>query len=68
MHEFWDDYVKPKHGKKQNFFYMATDSFIVYIKAKDVYIYTTKEVKTRFYISNYGLERTLPKKLKNVLD
>ena len=47
---------------------MDTDSFIIYIKAEDVYIYITKEVKTRFCISNYGLERTLPKKLKNLFD
>ena len=32
MHEFWCDYVEPKHVKKAKLCYMDTDSFIVYIK------------------------------------
>ena len=32
MHEFWYDYVKPKHGEKEKLCYMNTDSFIAYIK------------------------------------
>ena len=32
MHEFWYDYVKPKHGEKGKLCYMNTDSFIAYIK------------------------------------
>ena len=32
MHEFWYDYVEPKHVKKAKLCYIDTDSFIVYIK------------------------------------
>ena len=32
MYEFWYDYVKLKYGEKAKFWYMDTDSFIVYIK------------------------------------
>ena len=32
MYEFWYNYVKPKYVEKTNFFYMDTDSFIVWIK------------------------------------
>ena len=36
MHEFWYDYVKPKHGEKAKLCYMDTDSFIVYIKTENI--------------------------------
>ena len=29
MHEFWNDYVEPKFGKKAKLCYTDTDSFIV---------------------------------------
>ena len=35
MHEFWYDYIKPKHGEKAKSCYMDTDNFIVQIKTKD---------------------------------
>ena len=37
MYEFWYDYVKPNYGEKTKLCYMDTDSFIVYIKAEDIY-------------------------------
>ena len=37
MHEFWDDYVKPKYGEKAKLRYMGTDSFIVYKQKDDIY-------------------------------
>ena len=40
---------------------MDTDSFIVYIKADDIYKDIAEDVETRFDISNYELDRTLPK-------
>ena len=40
---------------------MDTDSFIVYIKAEDIYLDITKDVETRFNTSNYELGRPLPK-------
>ena len=36
MHEFWYDYIKPKHDEKAKLCYMYPDSFIVYIKTDDI--------------------------------
>ena len=66
MYEFWYDYVKPKYHEKVKLCYMDTDSFIVYIKTKDIYKDFAEDVETRFDTSNYELEcnstgRPLPK-------
>ena len=37
IHEYWYDYLKPKHRKKVRLCYMDTDSFIVYVKSVDIY-------------------------------
>ena len=62
MSKFWYDYVKPKYVEKANLYYMDTDSFTVYIKADDIYKDIAKDVETRFDISNYELNRPLPKR------
>ena len=62
MHAFWYNYVKPKHGEKARLCYMDTDSFIVYIKTEDLYVYIAKDVETRFDTSNYELDRSLLKR------
>ena len=54
MYKFWYDYVK----------LMDTDSFIVYIKADDIYKDITDNVETRFDTSSYELDRPL-QKIKN---
>ena len=47
---------------------MDTDSFIVYIKIDVIYKDIAEDVETRFYTSNYKLDRPLPKgKNKNVI-
>ena len=61
MCEFEYDYVKPKQGEKAKFCFMDTDSFIVCIKADDIYKGIGENVETRFYISSYELDRPLPK-------
>ena len=62
MHEFWYDYVKPKYGEKVKLSTCVnTDSFIVYVKTEDISIDIAKDVETRFYISNYELDRPWPK-------
>ena len=38
MCEFWYDYVKPHFGEKLKLYLVDTDSFIVYIKTKDIHI------------------------------
>ena len=40
---------------------MDTDSFIVYIKADDIYKDIDRDVETRFDTSNYELDRMLAK-------
>ena len=59
-------YVKPKYDEKAKFYLMDTDSFIVYIKADDIYKDIAEDVETRFDSSIYELEcnstgRPLPK-------
>ena len=53
MYEFWYDYGKRKHGQKSKLCYMDTDSFIVYIKTKDICADITKDVEARLDTSNY---------------
>ena len=48
----------------QNFFYMDTDSFIVHVKRDDIYKDISKDVETKFYASNFEIDRPLPK-IKN---
>ena len=40
---------------------MDTDSFIVHVKADDIYKNITEDVETRFNTSNFELDRPLPK-------
>ena len=61
MREFRYDYVKPKYGGKAKFYYMDTDSFIVYIKTDDIFEDISEDVETRFETSNYALDRLLIK-------
>ena len=45
MYEFWYYYVKPEYGEKAKLSSMDADSFIVYIKADDIFIKTLKMLK-----------------------
>ena len=56
MHKFWYDYFKPKYGDRAKLCYTDTDSFIIYIKTKDIY----NDVERWFDTSNYNDKRTLP--------
>ena len=60
MYAFWYDDVKLKYEEKAELCYLDTDSFIVYIKAGDIYVYTAKLVEARFHTPTYKLERLLP--------
>ena len=68
MYEFSNDYVKPKYREKSKLCYMGTNSFIVYVKTKDIYVDISKGVKTTISTSNYELKRPLPKGKKKQLD
>ena len=63
MYVFWHYYVKPKCGEKFKLCYMDTDSFIVYIKADDIYKDFAEDIETRFD-TNYELDKPLPKEKK----
>ena len=59
MYEFWYDYVKRKYGERAKLCYMHTDGFIVIIKTEKIYADIAKGVETRFYTSDYELDRSL---------
>ena len=46
--------------KRQNF-YMDKDSFIGHIKADNIYKNIVEDVETKFDISNFEVDRRLPK-------
>ena len=54
--------VKPRYDQKGKLHNTNTDSFNVYIKTDDVYKDIAEDVENRFNISNYGLDRPLPKR------
>ena len=60
MYGFWYDYIKPKYGGKAKLCYMNTGSFIAHVKTDDIYRDIAKDVETRFYTSDYELDRPLP--------
>ena len=57
MHEFWYDYIKSKYQNNAKLCYMDTDSFIIHIKADNVYEDITDDVEKRFDTSNYEVNR-----------
>ena len=60
MHEFWYDYMKPKHNDNVKLCYMDTDRFIMNIKTNDFCEDITNDVENRFDTSNYEVNRPLP--------
>ena len=70
MCEFWYDYVKPKYSENTKICYVDTESFIVHIKADEIYkniaeddIYKNiaEDIKTRFDTSDFEIDRPLTK-------
>ena len=61
MYEFCHDYLKPKYGENVKLCYMDTDSFIVHVKADNIYKVIAEHVEKRFETSNYEIYRLLPK-------
>ena len=56
MYEFWYDYVKPKYGENAKLCYMDTDSFIVHVKADDIYKDIAEDVETKFDTSSSEID------------
>ena len=52
--------MKPKYGNNVILCYMDTDSFIMNIKTEDFYKGIANDVKKRFDMSNYEVNRPLP--------
>ena len=61
MYEFKFHYAKPKYWEKAKLCHTNIDSFTVLIEKEDIYVDIAKDVKTKFDISIYELERPLPK-------
>ena len=59
MYEFWYDYIKPQYQQNAKLCYRDTDSFIINIKAKDLYEAIANDVEKRFDTSNYESNRPL---------
>ena len=67
--EFQDDYVTPKYGENAKLCYMDTDSFIVFVKADDIYSIWQKMLKQDFTIQIlYQTDHCLKEIIKKYLD
>ena len=44
MQQFWYDHVEPKYSEEAEFCHMNTDSLIVYIKKKKIFIKTLPKI------------------------
>ena len=53
------DYIKPKNQYNAKLGHRDTDSFIIYIKTKDVYEDVANDVEKYFDTSNYEINRPL---------
>ena len=60
MYEFWYDYLIPKYTEKVKLCYTGTSSFIIHVKAEDIYKDIAENVESRFNTSNYEVNRPLP--------
>ena len=61
MYDFWYDYVKPKYEENAKLCYMYRNSFIVHVKADDIFKDIGGDVETKFDTSNFEMDRSLPK-------
>ena len=62
--------MKTKYGEKAKLCQIDTNSFIVYLRIKKIYVDIGRDIETRFDTSNQELERpSLPRqKNKNVIE
>ena len=60
MYEFWYDFIKSKYQNNAKLCYMDTHSFIINVRADDVYEDVADDVEKRFDTSNYEIDRPLP--------
>ena len=62
MHGFWYNCIKLKYEEKAKLCWLNTDSFIVYIKADDIFKDIPEDIEMRSDPSNYYLDRSLRKR------
>ena len=67
MYEFWYGFGKPKYGENTKLCYIDKDSFIVYVKADDIYKDIAVHVETRFDTLNFALNKKVIGLLKDEL-
>ena len=60
MYEFWYDYINPKYEDRAKICYTDTDSFIIYIKTKDLFEGISNDVEGWFDTSSYDANDTRP--------
>ena len=57
LYDFWYDYVKQKYNEKTKLCCMDKDSFIVYVRADNIYKDIVEDIKIRFdTLKNYELD------------
>ena len=61
MYELWYGYIKPKYQNNAKLCYMDTGSFIIHTKTEDFYKDIAGDIEKRYDISNYEVDRPLPK-------
>ena len=53
MYKCWYDYISPKYGDRAKLCYTDTDSFIIHIITKDVFLGISDDAERLFDTSNY---------------
>ena len=48
VYEFWYDYIKPVYGDRTKLSYTDTDSFVIYIEAKDFFEDISNDLERQF--------------------
>ena len=66
-YKFWYEYIKTKYQNNAKLCYMDTGSFIIHIKTEDFYKDIAGDVRKRYDISNYEVDRPLPKRMNKTI-
>ena len=66
-YKFWYEYIKTKYQNNAKLCYMDTGSFIIHIKTEDFYKHIADDVRKRYDMSNYEVDRPLPKRMNKTV-
>ena len=77
MYEFWYGYLKPKYNDKMKLCYTDADSFVIEVKAEDLYVDISNDIEKCYDTSNcdkndnrplpIGINKKIPDLFKNEL-